>query len=89
MTPPNGPPPFPDGPVPDWARDTPRPTPPPPPSVNRRAFIRSEWDEVEENAAREGMAKLRKAVAQLHFAGYTGREIERMFWAAMRNRNQG
>ena len=89
MTPPNGPPPFPDGPVPDWARDTPRPTPPPPPSVNRRAFIRSEWDEVEENAAREGMKALRRAVARLHFAGCTGREIERMFWAAMRNRNQG
>jgi hypothetical protein len=84
MTPPNGPPP----PLPDWAHDTPRPTSPPPPSVNRRTFIRSEWDELEENAAREGMAKLRKAVAQLHFAGCTGREIERMFWAAMRDRNQ-
>jgi hypothetical protein len=79
-------PPFPDGPLPDWAQDTPRPTPPP--SVNRRAFIRSEWDEVEANAAREGMVRLRKAVAQLHFAGCTGREIERMFWAAMRDRNE-
>jgi hypothetical protein len=57
-------------------------------SLRRRAFIYSEWDEVEESAAREGMAKLRKAVAQLHFAGCTGREIERMFWGAMRDRNR-
>ena len=87
MTPPNGPPTLPDG-RGGWIHDTPRPTPPPPPSVNRRAFIRSEWDELEENAAREGMKALRKAVARLHFAGCTGREIERMFWAAMRDRNQ-
>ena len=71
-----------------WMHDTQRPTSPPPPLPNRQAFIRSEWDEVEQNAAREGIKTLRRAVAQLHFAGCTGREIERMFWGAMKERNQ-
>lgn len=71
----------------DWAYDTPRPTPPPP--RNRRAFITydDDIDEIDEYLAHDGRLKMKKAIGNLLRAGLSPAEIEREFWAAMRNRN--
>jgi hypothetical protein len=74
MTPPNGPP------LPDWAQDTPRPTPPPPPRRRARDLIGSD-----NSLARDGLRALRRAVQDFRAAGMSNAEIERAFWAAIRD----
>jgi hypothetical protein len=84
MTPKEPPPP----PFPDWAYDSPRPTPPPPPR-KRRAFITydNDIDEIDEYLAHDGRLKMKRAIRNLLRAGLSPAEIEREFWAAMRDRN--
>ena len=72
MTLPNGPPP----PIPDWAHDTPRPTPPPPP--RRMMYIASKAGEIH-----AGLCVLRDAIQQLKQAGASSEEIRQVFWAEM------
>jgi hypothetical protein len=79
MTPPNGPPPLPDG-RGGWIHDTPRPTPPPPPRRKARVPIDSD-----SSLARDGMRALRRAVQDFRAAGMSNAEIERAFWAAIRD----
>ncbi len=76
MTPPNGPPP----PFPDYPDDTPRPTSPPPP--RRRACVPIDSDS---SLARDGMRALRRAVQDFRGAGLSNAEIERAFWAVIRD----
>ncbi len=73
MTPPNGPPP----PIPDWAQDTPRPTPPPPP--RRMMYTANKAGEIH-----AGLCVLRNAVKQLKQAGQSWDEIEVAFFEAMK-----
>ncbi len=74
MTPPNEPPP----PIPDWAHDTPRPTPPPPP---RRRTINPVV-----HAALIGSYRLtlRRTIVELRDAGLSGADIEQIFRTEMR-----
>ncbi len=83
MTTPNGPPPFPDGPVPDWAQDTPRPTPPPPPRhTDRPRVIRDVGQAV---AIQSALGDIDKAVRILHRAGLSWDDIELAFFEAMKD----
>ena len=77
MTPPNGPPPLPDG-RGGWIHDTPRPTLPP----RHRTRIPINSDS---SLARDGMRALRRAVQDFRAGGLTNAEIERAFWAAIRD----
>ena len=86
MTPPNGPPP----PIPDWAQDTPRPTSPPPP--RRRQPVPQSYkpaphylDDTDDSLARDGLRALRRAVQDFRGAGLSNAEIERAFWAVIRD----
>ena len=74
--PPNGPPPFPEGPLPDWAHDTPRPAPPPPP--RRMMYTANKAGEIH-----AGLCILRNAVQQLKHAGLSNEEIKLASWAEM------
>jgi hypothetical protein len=88
--PPNGPPPFPDGPVPDWARDTPRPTSPPPP--RRRQPVPQGYkpaphylDDSDDGFVRDGLRALRRAVQDFRLAGMSNAEIERALSVLLRD----
>ncbi len=74
--PPNGPPP----PLPDWAQDTPRPTPPPPPRRRARDLIDSD-----NSLARDGLRALRRAVQDFRLAGMSNAEIERALTVLLRD----
>jgi hypothetical protein len=67
-------------PLPDWAQDTPQPTPPPPPKRRPRVLIDSD-----SSLAREGLRALRRAVQDFRAGGLSNAEIERAFWAAIRD----
>ena len=77
--PPNGPPP----PLPDWARDTPRPTPPPPPRrTDRPRVIRDVGQAV---VIQSALGDIDKAVRILHRAGLSWDDIELAFFEAMKD----
>ena len=78
MTLPNGPPP----PLPEWAHDTPRPTPPPPP---RRTANPHPFQEVRDSLMQDGRFALRKAVEKLFRAGLTHAEVAREVQAVMQD----
>jgi hypothetical protein len=77
MTPPNGPPP----PLPNWAHDTPRPTPPPPPRRTDRPRVICDVGQAV--AIHEALYSLGHAVRQLKEAGLSDDEIRQAFWAKM------
>ena len=90
MTPPNGQPPFPDGPIPDWAQDTPRPTPPPPPRRRQPAPRNYRpaphyLDDTDDSLARDGLRALRRAVQDFRLAGMSNTEITRALTVLLRD----
>ena len=87
---PNGPPPFPEGPLPDWAHDTPRPTPPPPP--RRRQPVPQHHrpaphylDDSDDGFVRDGLRALRRAVQDFRLGGMTNAEIQRALTVLLRD----
>jgi hypothetical protein len=83
MTPPNGSPPFPDGPVSDWTANTPRPTPPPPPRrTDRSQVIDSIGQAV---AIQSALGDLDAAICKLKQAGLSLREIHSAFYEALQD----
>ena len=79
MTPPNGLPP----PIPDWAHDTPRPTPPP--SLKRRWPSPHYLDDSDDSLARDGLRALRRAVQDFRLSGMTNSEITRALAVLLRD----
>ena len=82
MTPPNGPPPLPDG-RGGWIHDTPRPTPPPP--ARRRQPAPHYLDDSDDSLARDGLRALRRAVQDFRLAGMSNAEIERALTVLLRD----
>ena len=86
----NGPPPFPDGPLADWAHDTPRPTPAPQPR-RRQPVPQSHrpaphyLDDTDDSLARDGLRALRRAVQDFRLAGMPNTEIERALTVLLRD----
>ena len=83
MTPQNGPPPFPDGPVSDWTANTPRPTPPPPPRRTDRP--RMIYEPKHAVQVHEALRKIAQAIHELKRAGLSDDKIELAFWAEMQD----